>query len=182
MQKHPHHAAGGHGLDGPKPGHPGGHPGAKPGGHPGGMITTLPDGTPACKLIAWEVTRSCNLACKHCRAEAHLEPYEGELDTSEAKALIDTFPQVGNPIIIFTGGDPMMRADVYELIRYATDKGLRCVMSPNGTLITPRPRSRCVRQGCSAAPSPSTARTRQATMSFVAYRARSMPPCAASNI
>ena len=101
------------------------------------MITTLADGTPACKLIAWEVTRSCNLACKHCRAEAHLEPYEGELDTAEAKALIDTFPQVGNPIIIFTGGDPMMRADVYELIRYATDKGLRCVMSPNGTLITP---------------------------------------------
>jgi AdoMet-dependent heme synthase len=137
MHKHPHHAAGGPGLDGPKAGHPGGHPGAKPGGHPGGMVTTLADGTPACKLIAWEVTRSCNLACKHCRAEAHLEPYEGELDTAEAKKLIDTFPQVGNPIIIFTGGDPMMRADVYELIRYATDKGLRCVMSPNGTLITP---------------------------------------------
>lgn len=105
--------------------------------HPGGMIQTLADGTPACKLIAWEVTRSCNLACKHCRAEAHLEPYEGELSTAEAKALIDTFPKVGNPIIIFTGGDPMMRPDVYELMRYATDKGLRCVMSPNGTLITP---------------------------------------------
>lgn len=104
--------------------------------HPGGMVTTLEDGSPACRLIAWEVTRSCNLACKHCRAEAHLEPYEGELTTTEAKALIDTFPQVGNPIIIFTGGDPMMRPDVYELMRYATDKGLRCVMSPNGTLIT----------------------------------------------
>ena len=83
------------------------------------------------------VTRSCNLACKHCRAEAHLEPYEGELSNAEAKALIDTFPEVGTPIIIFTGGDPMMRPDVYELMRYATDKGLRCVMSPNGTLITP---------------------------------------------
>jgi len=98
---------------------------------------TLEDGTPACKLIAWEVTRSCNLACKHCRAEAHEEPYPGELSTEEAKALIDTFPEVGNPIIIFTGGDPMMRKDVYELVAYATDKGLRCVMSPNGTLITP---------------------------------------------
>jgi heme b synthase len=125
MNQHPHHGQG--------------HPDAKghPAGHPGGMVRTLPDGTPACKLIAWEVTRSCNLACKHCRAEAHLEPYEGELDTAEAKALIDTFPEVGSPIIIFTGGDPMMRPDVYELIRYATDKGLRCVMSPNGTLITP---------------------------------------------
>jgi heme b synthase len=137
MNTHPHHGASRPGLDGPQAGHPGGHPGAKPGGHPGGMVTTLADGTPACKLIAWEVTRSCNLACKHCRAEAHLEPYAGELDTAEAKALIDTFPQVGNPIIIFTGGDPMMRPDVYELIRYATDKGLRCVMSPNGTLVTP---------------------------------------------
>ena len=111
------------------------------------MITTLADGTPACKLIAWEVTRSCNLACKHCRAEAHLEPYEGELDTTEAKALIDTFPEVGNPIIIFTGGDPMMRQDVYELMRYATDKGLRCVMSPNGTLITPETAAKMVAAG-----------------------------------
>ena len=108
-------------------------------GHPGGMPPvpkTLEDGSPLCRLIAWEVTRSCNLACKHCRAEAHTEPYPGELSTAEAKALIDTFPDVGNPIIIFTGGDPMMRPDVYELIAYATAKGLRCVMSPNGTLIS----------------------------------------------
>ncbi len=110
----------------------------KHGGHPAHVQAsrTLADGTPKCRLIAWEVTRSCNLACKHCRGEAHPEPYEGELSTAEAKALIDTFPEVGDPIIIFTGGDPMMRPDVYELIRYATDKGLRCVFSPNGTLIT----------------------------------------------
>ncbi len=96
----------------------------------------LDDGvTPKCRLIAWEVTRSCNLACKHCRAEAHPEPYEGELSTQEAKNLIDTFKEVGDPIIIFTGGDPMIRPDVYELASYARDKGLRCVMSPNGTLI-----------------------------------------------
>ena len=119
----------------PGTGHPGGHT-----GHPGGMPAgprTLEDGSPLCRLIAWEVTRSCNLACKHCRAEAHPEPYPGELSTEEAKALIDTFPSVGNPIIIFTGGDPMIRPDVYELIAYAGSKGLRCVMSPNGTLITP---------------------------------------------
>lgn len=99
---------------------------------------TLPDGSPPLRLVAWEVTRSCNLACKHCRAEAHSEPYPGECDTAAAKALIDTFPAVGSPIIIFTGGEPMLRPDIYELAAYATAKGLRCVMAPNGTLITER--------------------------------------------
>jgi heme b synthase len=113
----------------------GGHPGKPLNGKPGAAPKTLPDGSPSCRLIAWEVTRSCNLACKHCRAEAHPEPYPGELSNKEAKALIDTFPDVGSPIIIFTGGDPMMRPDVYELVAYATSKGLRCVFSPNGTLI-----------------------------------------------
>lgn len=93
--------------------------------------------TPECRLIAWEVTRSCNLACRHCRAEAHPEPYPGELSTDEAKALIDTFPAVGSPIIIFTGGDPMTRPDIYELIAHAHSRGLTCAFAPNGTLITP---------------------------------------------
>ncbi|MDR2819682.1 MAG: heme b synthase [Desulfovibrio sp.] len=99
------------------------------------MSKTLEDGSPLCRLIAWEVTRSCNLACKHCRAEAHPHPYENELSTDEAKALIDTFPQVGAPLVIFTGGDPMMRQDIYELVSYARDSGLTCAFSPNGTLI-----------------------------------------------
>lgn len=102
-----------------------------------GSPPILEDGSPACRLVAWEVTRSCNLACRHCRAEAHQKPYPGELSTAEAKSLIDSFPGVGNPIIIFTGGEPMMRPDIYELSAYATQKGLRCVMAPNGTLITP---------------------------------------------
>lgn len=90
---------------------------------------------PPCRLIAWEVTRSCNLACKHCRAEAHPEPYENELSTEEAKALIETFPETGNPIVIFTGGDPMMRKDIYELVAHAKNLGLTCAFAPNGTLI-----------------------------------------------
>lgn len=116
-------------------GPPAGHPGTHPGGH--GGATTLDNGAPPCRLIAWEVTRSCNLACRHCRAEAKTTPYPGELSTAEAFALIDTFPSVGNPIVIFTGGEPMLRADLYDLASYARDKGLRCVMSPNGTLINP---------------------------------------------
>lgn len=97
----------------------------------------LPDGSPALRLVAWEVTRSCNLACKHCRAEAHCDPYPGECDTRAAKAFIDTLPDVGSPIIIFTGGEPLLRPDIFELASYARDKGLRAVMAPNGTLVTP---------------------------------------------
>ena len=115
------------------------HPGAmrKDGlaGNPQGMHL-LPNGAPPLRLIAWEVTRSCNLACKHCRAEAHVEPYPGELSNAQAKALIDTFPETGDPIIIFTGGEPLMREDIFDLASYAGSKGLRCVMAPNGTLIT----------------------------------------------
>lgn len=114
-----------------------GHPGGHPEGVPGGPKAGKDDKTPPLRLIAWEVTRSCNLACKHCRAEAHLEPYPGELDTERAKALIDTFPETGSPIIIFTGGEPLLRPDIFELVSHANNKGLRCVMAPNGTLITP---------------------------------------------
>jgi heme b synthase len=89
------------------------------------------------RLVAWEVTRSCNLACRHCRAEARSEPYPGECDTRAAKAFIDMLPEVGSPIIIFTGGEPLLRSDIFELAAYARDKGLRSVMAPNGTLITP---------------------------------------------
>lgn len=92
--------------------------------------------TPPLRLVAWEVTRSCNLACKHCRAEAHPEPFEGELSTREALKLIDTFPQTGDPVVIFTGGEPLLRPDVFELAAHADSLGLRCVMAPNGTLIT----------------------------------------------
>ena len=125
-----------------------GHPHAK--GHPGAETMprkTLDDGSPVCRLIAWEVTRSCNLACKHCRAEAHLEPYPGELSTREALELIDTFPQVGNPIIIFTGGEPLLRKDIFELVAHAKSRGLRCVMAPNGTLITPENAARMKQSG-----------------------------------
>lgn len=92
---------------------------------------------PPLRLVAWEVTRACNLACKHCRAEACAEPFPGELTTPEAKQLIDSFPLTGNPIIIFTGGEPLLRKDIFELADYAKNKGLRSVMASNGTLIEP---------------------------------------------
>ncbi|MDK2922153.1 MAG: AdoMet-dependent heme synthase [Desulfonauticus sp.] len=92
--------------------------------------------TPGPRLIAWEVTRACNLACKHCRAEACLNPFPGELNTQEALTLINQFKEAGDPVIIFTGGEPLLRKDIFELIRHATSLNLRSVMAPNGTLIS----------------------------------------------
>jgi heme b synthase len=107
-------------------------------------MTTRPgdagDGAPAVpppRVIAWEVTRSCNLACVHCRASAVHGPYEGELSTAEAFKLVDEIAAFANPILILTGGDPLMRADVFDIAERAIAKGLRTVMSPNGTLVTP---------------------------------------------
>ncbi len=88
-------------------------------------------------LVAWEVTRSCNLSCVHCRASADKGPYEGELDTERAKQILDEITLTGSPIIILTGGEPLLRDDVFELARYGTDLGLRMVMATNGTLLTP---------------------------------------------
>jgi AdoMet-dependent heme synthase len=96
----------------------------------------MPGNASPLRLIAWEVTRSCNLACVHCRAEAHPHPYPGELSTQESLDLIDTFPEAGNPIIIFTGGEPLLRSDVFQLVSHAHGKGLRCVMAVNGVLVT----------------------------------------------
>ena len=88
------------------------------------------------RLVAWEITRNCNLNCAHCRAAATNQNYSGELDTAAAFRLLDQIAQVGSPIVILTGGEPLMRADVFELADYGTARGLRMVMAPNGTLIT----------------------------------------------
>ncbi len=88
------------------------------------------------RLVAWEITRSCNLSCVHCRAAAEYGPYEGELNTEKALNLLDEISEVGSPIIILTGGEPLMRPDIFEVAKYGTDKGLKMVMAPNGTLIT----------------------------------------------
>lgn len=90
----------------------------------------------ALRLVAWETTRNCNLACMHCRASATHGPFSGELDTDGAFRLLDQISQVGKPIIILTGGEPLLRPDIFDIARYGTQKGLRMVMAPNGTLIT----------------------------------------------
>ncbi len=87
------------------------------------------------RLVAWELTNACNLACIHCRASAIKEPSQDELSTAEAKHFVDELAEY-KPIIILTGGEPLLRADVYEIARYATGRGLRVVLATNGTLLT----------------------------------------------
>ena len=85
--------------------------------------------------IAWEVTRACAFACVHCRADAQHHADPRELNTEESLRLIDRIKDFGSPILIFTGGDPMMRKDLFELIAYATQKGLRCSLTPTATAL-----------------------------------------------
>ena len=148
--------------------HPKEHPGAHLGhlsaqlsGHPHGMNTTASPsrsyrpgagtaakafeartGIKAPRIVAWEITRSCNLACAHCRASAHREPYPGELSLEECQKVIDDIASITDPILILTGGEPLMRADIWDIIDYARGKDLRPVIGTNGTLID----DECARQ------------------------------------
>ncbi len=88
------------------------------------------------KLIAWELTNACNLACIHCRASAIKEPSSDELSTVEAKNFVDELVEY-KPIIILTGGEPLIRPDVYDIAKYASGHGLQVVFATNGTLMTP---------------------------------------------
>jgi heme b synthase len=88
-------------------------------------------------MIAWEITRSCNLSCLHCRAAAEQGPYEGELSTQECFRFIDDVASFSKPVLILTGGEPLMREDIFEVASYGTHKGLRVVMAVNGTLLNP---------------------------------------------
>jgi Fe-coproporphyrin III synthase len=87
-------------------------------------------------VVVWNMTRQCNLKCRHCYAQAKGQKTSGELTTREGKALIDDLSAFGAPVILFSGGEPVLRPDLPELARYAVDKGLRAVISTNGTLIS----------------------------------------------
>lgn len=90
---------------------------------------------PTLRLVAWETTRNCNLSCLHCRASATSGPYSGELDTQAAFNLLDQIAVVGSPIVILTGGEPLLRKDIFDIAAYGTARGMRMVMAPNGTLL-----------------------------------------------
>lgn len=86
-------------------------------------------------VLSWNLTRKCNMKCLHCYINANPTELKDELDTEESKALIDQIAQVSRPLLILSGGEPLLRKDVYELIRYGSEKGLRMGLGSNGTLI-----------------------------------------------
>jgi heme b synthase len=92
--------------------------------------------TPRLQVLAWEITRSCNLFCAHCRGSADASHYCDELTTKECFRLIDQILEVAKPILILTGGEPLVRKDVFEIADYAVGQGLRVVMGTNGTLVS----------------------------------------------
>ena len=88
------------------------------------------------RLIAWEITRSCSLRCKHCRAAAQDDAYAGELTLDEVKRVVDSIAAHFKPIIILTGGEPMLRGDLLDIIAYTKAAGLTPVMATCGTMLT----------------------------------------------
>ena len=88
-------------------------------------------------VVVWNMTRACNLKCRHCYACANNDPHEEELKTYEAEEMIDDLAKFGVPVLLFSGGEPLLRKDLSHLVSYATRYGIRAVISTNGTLITP---------------------------------------------
>ncbi|MBI2921641.1 MAG: TIGR04053 family radical SAM/SPASM domain-containing protein [Planctomycetes bacterium] len=101
-------------------------------------------------IVIWEVTQACDLACVHCRAEARPWRDSRELSTKEGKKLIDQIAEFGSPLFVITGGDPLKRPDLFELIDHAVAKGLRTTLTPSGTrLMTPEVIQRLKEHGLS---------------------------------
>ncbi|MFB6142354.1 MAG: TIGR04347 family pseudo-SAM/SPASM protein [Halorientalis sp.] len=87
-------------------------------------------------VVVWNLTRQCNLYCDHCYAAADTDCAPGELTTAEGKRLLDDLADYGVPVVLFSGGEPLVRDDLAELVSYAADVGIRPVLSTNGTLVT----------------------------------------------
>lgn len=85
-------------------------------------------------IVIWETTRACALKCVHCRAEAMDARHPQELTTPEAVALLEEIRLFGTPLLVFTGGDPMRRRDIFFLTNYAASLGLRVAVTPSGTV------------------------------------------------
>lgn len=130
-----------------------GHPKGHPGGHSGGDIKQVyhgikdrADGADQAKrfmmanqlrLVFWETTGGCNLECVHCRRlDISRKLMESDLSTAESKRLIDQIAETGKPILVLSGGEPLIRPDIFELAAYARDAGLTTALATNGTMIT----------------------------------------------
>ena len=87
-------------------------------------------------IVVWNITRACNLKCVHCYNDSGAGKTFNDVTTAKAKAVLDDLAGFGVPSVLFSGGEPLMRPDLFDLIQYAGQRGLRTVISTNGTLIT----------------------------------------------
>jgi MoaA/NifB/PqqE/SkfB family radical SAM enzyme len=99
-------------------------------------------------IVVWNITRACNLRCVHCYSDSGAAA-RYELSTNQARAVLDDLAQFGVPAVLFSGGEPLIRPDLFELIGYASQRSLRTVISTNGTLITTEVAKNIKRQGTS---------------------------------
>ncbi|HET9681204.1 MAG TPA: TIGR04053 family radical SAM/SPASM domain-containing protein [Candidatus Limnocylindrales bacterium] len=125
-------------MQSPVAGRPISAPHGHPGGHPGGVGSVRADGhvfARAPMLVYWETTLSCGLACRHCRAEANVNPAPDELTTEEGIAFLDRLTGFGRPYphVVFTGGDPLRRPDLETLVAAATARGIGAALAPAAT-------------------------------------------------
>ena len=88
-------------------------------------------------VVVWNMTKRCNLRCVHCYAQAVSLQGKDDISTEQAKAMIDDLAAYGCPVMLFSGGEPVVREDLVELAKHAKARGMRAVISTNGTLITP---------------------------------------------
>ena len=100
-------------------------------------------------IVVWNVTRRCNLHCVHCYSKSQDIAYPGEMSTEQGKQFIDNLAEFGVPVLLFSGGEPFRRPDIFELAEYSIQKGIRTVFSTNGTLITPDVAARLKKIGVS---------------------------------
>ncbi len=87
------------------------------------------------KWIAWEITGRCNLNCIHCRSSSTMGSDQGDFTLDEARSLIDEITSFAKPVVVLSGGEPLLRKDVFEIASYGTAKGLRMALATNGTLV-----------------------------------------------
>ena len=106
--------------------------GRKSGNLPSHLLQFSSDKKP---VVVWNCTRRCNLKCRHCYSESQNIAYNQEMNTDEALSFIDDLASYGIPVLLFSGGEPLVRSDLLHLISHARNNGIRCVISTNGTLI-----------------------------------------------
>ncbi len=122
-------------------------------------------------LVIWETTQACDLSCAHCRASAQPLRAPEELTTLQGRALLDEVKRFGSPLMVFTGGDPLKRPDLYELMEYSASLGLRTNVSPSATpLLTPEAVRRFKARGWRGWPSVWMGRTRKRTTASAGCR------------